>query len=648
VIRSGAGHDRIHVGGNGLDNVDGGLGDDLLTIDYSAFTGVVTNTGVYASRGLVHLGNGASVDFTGIERLDIRSGSGADDFVTRDGADTIRAGAGNDRVDARGGDDMVDGGAGADTLIGGLGRDTVAFDSAASGVTASLLAGGLIGTGDAAGDVYISFENLRGSGFDDILQGDDAENQIYGMAGDDVLYGEGGVDLLAGFIGNDWLDGGAGADIMIGSAGDDTYVVDDAGDRVDEIVGQGVDTVRTNLASYELGVAVENLVGTASTGQHLRGNDGANVITGGSGDDVLNGGYGADTLDGGAGTDKAIFRGSRSAYEAQLQEDGSIRLAGPVGTDGTDSLRNIELFEFEDGVFTREQLLNRAPTLAQPLEDAAATEDAAFSAQLPADAFSDPDGDLLAYTAALADGSALPTWLRFDGATRTFSGTPGNADVGALDLRVTATDALGRAVSDVFTLTIANVNDAPVVQTPLADQSTAEDAPFRLQAPASAFADIDAGDALTLTASRADGSALPAWLGFDPVTRTFSGTPANGDVGAIEVKLTAKDGSGAVASDVFTLTVTNTNDAPVVSAPLADISTAEDAPFSFQAPSSVFADVDAGDTLTFSASRADGSPLPGWLTFDAATRTFSGTPLNGDVGAVEIRLTATDASGAAA
>ncbi|MFO1359056.1 putative Ig domain-containing protein [Plasticicumulans sp.] len=52
---------------------------------------------------------------------------------------------------------------------------------------------------------------------------------------------------------------------------------------------------------------------------------------------------------------------------------------------------------------------------------------------------------------------------------------------------------------------------------------------------------------------------------------------------------------------------------------------------SFQFASGTFADVDAGDVLTYSATLANGDPLPTWLTFNAATRTFSGTPANGDV-----------------
>ena len=59
--------------------------------------------------------------------------------------------------------------------------------------------------------------------------------------------------------------------------------------------------MQTALASYSLAAIanVENLTGTAATGQTLTGNGGANVITGGAGNDTLDGGAGADTLAGG-------------------------------------------------------------------------------------------------------------------------------------------------------------------------------------------------------------------------------------------------------------------------------------------------------------------------------------------------------------
>ncbi|MEM8783495.1 MAG: putative Ig domain-containing protein, partial [Planctomycetota bacterium] len=115
-------------------------------------------------------------------------------------------------------------------------------------------------------------------------------------------------------------------------------------------------------------------------------------------------------------------------------------------------------------------------------------------------------------------------------------------------------------------------NDAPTVENTLADQTATADSPFTYQVPADAFADADAihGDTLTYTATLANGDPLPAWLSFDDTTRTFSGTPDNGDVGSIDLRVTATDGSGESIADEFTLTVDNTNDAPTVDNALAD------------------------------------------------------------------------------
>ena len=65
------------------------------------------------------------------------------------------------------------------------------------------------------------------------------------------------------------------------------------------------------------------------------------------------------------------------------------------------------------------------------------------------------DGDVLTYAATLANGAPLPSWLLFDPATRTFSGTPLNGDVGTLSVKVSATDQGGLAGSGVFNLAIA-------------------------------------------------------------------------------------------------------------------------------------------------------------------------------------------------
>ncbi|WP_324770779.1 putative Ig domain-containing protein, partial [Pokkaliibacter plantistimulans] len=182
----------------------------------------------------------------------------------------------------------------------------------------------------------------------------------------------------------------------------------------------------------------------------------------------------------------------------------------------------------------------------------------------------------------LADGSALPSWLSFNAATGTFSGTPTNDDVGAISIKVTATDGSNAAVSSTFSLTVTNVNDAPTAGT-IAAQSAIEDSAFSFTLPQGLFGDVDSSDSLTLSATLADGSALPGWLSFNAATGTFSGTPTNDDVGAISIKVTATDGSNAAVSSTFSLIVTNVNDAPTAGT-IAAQTTAEDSAFSFTLP----------------------------------------------------------------
>jgi hypothetical protein len=107
------------------------------------------------------------------------------------------------------------------------------------------------------------------------------------------------------------------------------------------------------------------------------------------------------------------------------------------------------------------------------------------------------------------------------------------------------------------------------------------------------------------------------------------------------------DGHGGSASTTFSLTVTNTNDAPVAAGTTANAAAAEGRPFQLQIPADAFSDPD-GDALQYAATREDGSPLPAWLTFDATSRTFSGTPQATDAGTVRVGITASDASGATA
>ncbi|MFG5379629.1 putative Ig domain-containing protein, partial [Yoonia sp. R2-816] len=106
-------------------------------------------------------------------------------------------------------------------------------------------------------------------------------------------------------------------------------------------------------------------------------------------------------------------------------------------------------------------VMNNAPVLTTLLPNQSSAEDEAVSFALPANAFTDVDGDALTLSATLINGAALPDWLVFDAVAESFSGTPPQDFNGVLSIRVTASDG-SLSTSDAFALEITPVNDAPV------------------------------------------------------------------------------------------------------------------------------------------------------------------------------------------
>jgi Ca2+-binding RTX toxin-like protein/GH24 family phage-related lysozyme (muramidase) len=293
--------------------------------------------------------------------------------------------------------------------------------------------------------------------------------------------------------------------------------------------------------------------------------------------------------------------------------------------------------------------VNAAPVVSNAVVDQHTDELTPFIFVVPANTFADPNkADVLTLRATLGDGSALPAWLSFNAATGTFSGTPDDDGVGTVSVKVTATDPGGLAASTTFNLTVNHVNAAPVLSQPIADQAVDELTPFIFAIPTGAFTDPNRRDTLTYGATLADGSALPSWLTFNAATGTLSGTPGDDDTGTLRVKVTATDPGGLAVSDVFSVTVNHVDEAPVVAAPLTAHSVDELTPFTFVVPAGTFTDPNQADVLSYSATLADGTALPAWLTFDAATGTFTGTPGDADTGAVSVKVTATDPTGLAA
>ncbi|MEN9362281.1 MAG: hypothetical protein RL095_3816, partial [Verrucomicrobiota bacterium] len=202
-------------------------------------------------------------------------------------------------------------------------------------------------------------------------------------------------------------------------------------------------------------------------------------------------------------------------------------------------------------------------------------------------------------------------------------------------VNVVATDAaLGASVSNSFTLAITDVNEAPsAVVFSSTTTSLAESASTASNVKVADIAVTD--DALgseTLSLTGADAASLGTSLNYESKT-------------SYAVNVVATDAAlGASVSNSFTLAITNTNEAPTVANLISDQNATEDSAFNFIFPSNTFTDVDAGTTLTYTATLSSGASLPSWLSFTAATRTFSGTPLEANVGSITVRVTASDGS----
>ena len=227
------------------------------------------------------------------------------------------------------------------------------------------------------------------------------------------------------------------------------------------------------------------------------------------------------------------------------------------------------------------------------------------------------EGSVLSYSAPKRS-----SWLTFNPVTQLLRGTPTNNDVGIHDVTLRVTDDSVSADQN-FTITVMNVNDAPVI-TSVAVVQVDEDSSYSYRVSAE---DVDSLDVILFSSP-----IKPSWLTFDEKTGVLTGIPSNGEVGSHQVTLRASD-SQVKVDQSFTLVVKNVNDTPVITSQPAT-TTYEDDAYSY-----ILAAFDV-DTDAFLNYVVLEKPL--WLSFDTSQHLLHGTPTNKDVGSHVIRLQVTD------
>ena len=309
--------------------------------------------------------------------------------------------------------------------------------------------------------------------------------------------------------------------------------------------------------------------------------------------------------------------------------------------------------------------IGNLPTVGNEIPNQTVVVGTEFRYTVPSDTFHDADGDTLTYTATRGDGAGLPTWLDFNTNTQTFSGTPTTAET--ISVRVTASDATASAEVEfsIVVRTVAHTHCNPTDPLELWC-TTMTVGGFSVErgylfgfygsiAPATylyrgATVRVDGlayhNNELGLTLVVASGT-TPAdgLLG----RRSFTLEIGTGDAkksfsivnpGTTQVFQFPKQGlSWSVGEMVPVKLLQIRNTAPTLENTIPNQHAVVGTEFRYAFPSDTFDDGD-GDALTYTATKADGAPLPTWLSLNASTRTFSGIPTS--AGTVAVKVTASD------
>jgi Ca2+-binding RTX toxin-like protein len=316
---TGNGLNNVLTGNDGINRLDGGVGNDTMTGGKGDDTYVVDAAGDVVSEtagggtDLVESG----VDFSlatlvNVENLKLTGSAQAS--ATGNSADNILTGNGSDNV--------LDGAAGADTLKGGAGNDVYVIDTTSDVIDEETNTD----NGDEVQASFLLTATLAG-----------IENYTYTGSAAWTFTGNGLANIVTGSTGFDTLDGGGGSDTLRGGAGSDVYLIDSAGDVVDEQGNaDGSDEVRTSFLLASAFYGIERYTYTGSGDWSFTGDSLNNTIAGSIGNDTLAGGIGDDWLDGGTGHD--LLKGG-SGNDTYVIDDAADTIDEEGNADSFDVVR---------------------------------------------------------------------------------------------------------------------------------------------------------------------------------------------------------------------------------------------------------------------------------------------------------------------
>ena len=639
--------DDIIYGGKDDDNLDGGDGNDTLHGEQGNddLDGGYGNDTLYGEQGSDTLNgfHGDDVIYADSEQSLIDA---MEETQSRNERGSLLAGGsdnGSDILVGNAGDDLLFGGPGEDILIGSAGRDMLFGDlSSIHPETYWAMSYDFtldFNTEGSTPEYTLGFNYHMGA------MGLDLQSQSSATPDRDILYGGAGDDLLYGFVGNDHLEGGQDNDVLIGSYGNDTLF---GGNGDDVLIG---DENFNKWVGY-----TEVLPGN----DDLYGGAGNDILLGQDGDDILNGNTGNDHLYSGHGNDSYIFQAGDGQdvihdYESNdiIQLKGinasSITLSQSKGQDSEDYLA-IQ-YTANDVVFIKG---GAGKDLNVQLDDGRLD-----FANLFTQGTDSADTIILSSTGnnTVYAGDGDDTIIGNIGRDHIYAGNGNDALNGNAgdDLLVglTGNDILtggqgndqlqGGIGNDTYLFNLGDghdtINDNVHNSLFSINNNGTDTLVFGEHINPSLLSAERQQNNLIIHVNAHDSVTVEGW--FD---RTF-------DIGGNMISprlIEFFEFSGGRKVDSHRieqlLNGETLNFSPIILSMIEDQNVGFNHAFDFIIPETIFTDLE-GDELIFSASLADGSALPEWLSFDSQTRHFSGMPPSSAASQQDIQVIATDTNG---